>query len=317
MRGSGPERGASGRRRRPQEVLAIFGPTATGKTAVAIAFAERLRARGEDPVAVSCDALQVYRGLEALTGAPTAAERARLEHRLVAIADVDEEFSAGRFAALARGEVDSLLAAGRRPLVVGGTGLYLRAALSELELRPPVAAEIRATVEAEVAAAGPEALHRQLDPAAAAGVHPRDRKRVARALELQRAGLEAPPADGGELWTARMRHPTLLIGLLTSRDELAARIDARVEAMVAAGAAAEARRADAAGASRTARAALGFDELLRGDLETVKREHRRYARRQLTWLRKLDEVHLIDRTGRGDDAIAAEIDELLGENDRG
>jgi tRNA dimethylallyltransferase len=293
------------------KVVAIFGPTATGKTAVAIALAERLRARGEDPVAVSSDALQVYRGLEALTGAPTADERERLEHRLVGIADVDEEFSAGRFAALARAEVDSLLAAGHRPLVVGGTGLYLRAALSELELRPPVPAEIRAAVEAEVSATGPEAVHRQLDPGAAAGVHPRDRKRVARALELQRAGLEPPPADGGELWTARLRHPTLLIGLVSARDELAARIDARVEAMVEAGAAAETRRAEASGASRTARAALGFDELLRDDIESVKREHRRYARRQLTWLRKLDDIHLVDRTGRSDDDIAAEIDGLL------
>jgi tRNA dimethylallyltransferase len=298
------------------KVVGIFGPTATGKTAVAIALAERLRARGEDPVAVSCDALQVYRGLEALTGAPSAAERARLEHRLIAIAGVDEEFSAGRFAALARAEVDSLLAAGRRALVVGGTGLYLRAALSELELRPPVAAEIRAAVEAEVAAAGPEALHRRLDPGAAAGVHPRDRKRVARALELQRAGLEPPPADGGELWTARLRYPTLLIGLVCAREELAARIDSRVEAMVEAGAVDEARRAEAAGASRTARAALGFEGLLGDDIESVKREHRRYARRQLTWLRKLDDVHLVDRTGRDDDAIAAEIDGLLDENGR-
>jgi tRNA dimethylallyltransferase len=292
-------------------VVAIFGPTATGKTSVAIALAERLRARGEDPVAVSCDALQVYRGLESLTGAPTAAERARLEHRLVGIADIDEEFSAGRFAALAQAEVDSLLAAGRRPLVVGGTGLYLRSALSELELRPPVAAEIRAAVEAEVAAAGPEAVHRRLEPEAAAGVHPHDRKRVARALELQRAGLEPPPADGGELWTAQLRHPTLLIGLVSARDELAARIDARVEAMVEAGAAVEARRAEASGASRTARAALGFDELLREDIESVKCQHRRYARRQLTWLRKLDDAHLVDRTGRLDDDVAAEIDELL------
>jgi len=296
------------------KVVAIFGPTATGKTSVAIALAERLRARGEDPVAVSCDALQVYRGLESLTGAPTAAERARLEHRLVGIAALDEEFSAGRFAALARAEIDSLLAAGRRPLVVGGTGLYLRAALSELELRPPVAAEIRAAVEAEVAAAGPEAVHRRLEPAAAAGVHPRDRRRVARALELQRAGLEPPPADGGELWTARLRHPTLLIGLVSGRDELAARIDARVDAMVEAGAAAQARRAEASGASRTARAALGFDELLRDDIESVKREHRRYARRQLTWLRKLDDVHLVDRTGRPDDDVAREIDGFLSEN---
>jgi tRNA dimethylallyltransferase len=295
-------------------VIAIFGPTATGKTAVAVELADRLRARGEDPAAISCDALQVYRGLEALTGAPTEAERARLDHRLVAIAEPTEEFSAGRFAALARREIDSLLVAGRRPIVVGGTGLYLRAALSDLELRPPVPAAVRAEVEAEVAAAGPEALHRELEPAVAAGVHPHDRKRIARALELQRAGLEPPPADGGELWTARLRHPTLLVGLVVDRDELAARIDRRVESMVAAGAVAEVRRADAAGASRTARAALGFDELRRGDVGATKREHRRYARRQLTWLRRLEDVHLVDRTGRGDDRVADEILALLDDN---
>ena len=296
------------------KVVAIFGPTATGKTAVAIALAERLRSWGEDPVAVSCDALQVYRGLETLTGAPTEAERARLEHRLVGIAEVGEEFSAGRFAELARAEIDSLLTANRRPIVVGGTGLYLRAALSELELRPPVPAAVRATVEAALATAGPEALHRELEPAVAAAVHPRDRKRIARALELQRAGLEPPPADGGELWTARLRHPTLLVGLVVDRDELAARIDARVDAMVAAGAAGDARRAEAAGASRTARAALGFHELLRGDTDAVKREHRRYARRQLTWLRRLADVDLVDRSGRDDGAVAEQIDALLGDN---
>src|SRR5215213_9994535 len=127
-------------------VLAIFGPTAVGKTGVAVEVAARLRERGEDPVAVSCDALQVYRGLETLTAAPSPAERGRLEHRLVGVAEVEEEFSAGRFAELARREIDELLAEGRRPLVVGGTGLYLRAALAELELRPPVPAEVRDAV---------------------------------------------------------------------------------------------------------------------------------------------------------------------------
>ncbi len=128
-------------------VVAIFGPTAVGKTGVAIELAEALRELGEDPVAIGCDSIQVYRGLEILSGAPTAEERARLEHRLVGIADIADEFSAGRFAELAHAEIDSLLAEGRRPIVVGGTGLYLRAALAELELRPPVPAEVRSEVE--------------------------------------------------------------------------------------------------------------------------------------------------------------------------
>src|SRR5215210_1982241 len=110
------------------QVLALFGPTGVGKTALALAVAERLRARGERPVAVSADALQVYRGLEVLTGVASPAEQARLEHRLVAFLPVTETFSAGQFAALAHAEIDGALEAGRRPIVVGGTGLYLQAA---------------------------------------------------------------------------------------------------------------------------------------------------------------------------------------------
>jgi tRNA dimethylallyltransferase len=118
------------------EIVALFGPTGVGKTEVAIALAHRLRARGERPVAVSADALQVYAGLETLTGAASAAERARLEHRLISFLPIDATFSAGQYAELAHAEIDGLLAEGRRPIVVGGTGLYLRAALTELSMRP-------------------------------------------------------------------------------------------------------------------------------------------------------------------------------------
>lgn len=280
-------------------MVAIFGPTATGKTAVAIELARLLRDRGEDPVAVSCDAIQVYRGLEVLSGAPGDGERAQLEHRLVGIADLDEEFSAGRFAELARAEIDALIAEGRLPIVVGGTGLYMRAALAELELRPPVPEDVRERVEAEIAELGPAALHAELDPDVAERVHPNDRKRVARALELQRVGLD-PPERSDELWTARLRHPTTLIGLVVDRDRLASLIDARVDAMAAAGAGDEARSAYRADASRTARSALGLDEFIAGDVEAVKSAHRRYARRQMTWLRKMGGVEVIDRTEMSD-----------------
>src|SRR5947209_140282 len=114
------------------EVIALFGPTGVGKTAVAIALASQLRALGEDPVAVSADALQVYAGLETLTGAPTPAEQEQLEHRLISAVRIDQAFSAGRYSQLAHAEIDALLEAGRRPVVVGGTGLYLRAALAQL-----------------------------------------------------------------------------------------------------------------------------------------------------------------------------------------
>jgi tRNA dimethylallyltransferase len=290
----------------PIRVLAILGPTGVGKTAVAIATAAVLRDRGEEPVAVSCDAIQVYRGLETISGAATPAERARLEHRLVGFVEPTGEFSAGRFATLAHAEIDELLAEGRRPIVVGGTGLYLRAALANLDLRPPVPAEVRAAVEREIAGRGPEALHSELDPDVAATIHPRDRKRVARTLELQRAGIE-PPRGSEQLWTAELRRPTTLVGLVMDRDELDARIGARVEEIVAAGAAEEVRRAVEGGASRTARSALGFEELLAGDIEAMKRAHRGYARRQLTWMRKTPGVHVVDRSGRSDAEVADEI----------
>jgi tRNA dimethylallyltransferase len=292
-------------------VVAIFGPTAVGKTGVAVALAERLRERGEDPVAVSCDAIQVYRGLAILSGAATPADRARLDHRLLEIVPIDGEFSAGRYAQLAHAEIDRLLAEGRRPIIVGGTGLYLRAALADLDLRPPVPGEIRRQVERALAEHGPEALHAQLDPDLASGVHPRDRKRVARLTELERAGIA--PARGSEgLWTKELRHETFLAGLTVDREELAQRIEARVDRMVEEGAIEEVKRADAAGASRTARAAIGFEELLRDDVEAMKSAQRAYARRQLTWMRKMPGVTLIDRSGLPDEDVAAQI---LGELD--
>jgi tRNA dimethylallyltransferase len=221
-----------------------------------------------------------------------------------------EEFSAGRYAEMAHAEIDSLLASGRRPIVVGGTGLYLRAALADLDLQPPVPAGLREEVEREISDRGPEAVHAELDPDLAAGVHPNDRKRIARLTELSRAGVE-PPAGAEGLWTAELRHPTLLVGLTMDRTELTDRIDARVDEMVKAHAADEARHAAAEGASRTARAALGFEELLAGDIDAMKRAHRTYARRQLTWMRRMEGVTLIDRTGRSDDDVAAEIVSML------
>jgi tRNA dimethylallyltransferase len=235
-------------------VVAIFGPTGVGKTGVAISLAEKLRGRGEDPVAINCDALQVYEGLETLTGAATAEERARLEHKLLGFVPVTENFSIGDYMPLAHREIDAALEAGRRPIVVGGTGLYLRAALAELSL-----------------------------------------------------SKVPPESERSELWSPETRHPTTIFGLDMDRARLYERIDARVEAIVAAGAAEEARRADALGPGRTARKALGFDEVLAGDLETMKKRSRNYARRQLTWMRKVPNLVYLDRTGLGDEEVAERL----------
>jgi len=237
-------------------VLAIFGPTGVGKTGVAIALADLLRERGEDPVAINCDALQVYEGLETLTGAATAAEQARLEHRLLSFVPITADFSIGDYMPLAHREIDAALEAGRRPIVVGGTGLYLRAAMAE--------------------------------------------------LSLQKVPAES---EGSELWSPETRHPTTIFGLDMDRARLYERIDARTEAIVAGGAVEEARRADVLGPGRTARKALGFDELLAGDVEAMKKRSRNYARRQLTWQRKIPDLHPIERTGLSDSEVAHQIAE--------
>ena len=293
-------------------MVAVFGPTGIGKTDIAIALADLVRVRRERPVAISADALQVYRGLETLTGAASAAEQARLEHRLLSFVPVSSTYSVGEFMPAAHREIDAALAAERLPIVVGGTGLYLRAALTDLDLKPPPAPGVRERIEAEAERRGSASLHEELReraPAAAATIEPADRSRVIRALELAEAGeLEDPGSQReSQLWTAETRHPTLLFGLVMDREELYARIDARVEAMVAAGAAAEVRAADAAGASRTARKALGFDELLRGDVEGMKQRTRNYAKRQLTWMRKLAGARTVDVTGRPALEVASDL----------
>lgn len=279
-------------------VIAVFGPTGVGKTAVAIAVAERLRARGEDPVAVSADAMQVYEGLPILTGAADAHEQTQLEHRLLGFVPLDQTYSAGAFAHHAHATIDALIEQGRRPIVVGGTGLYLRAALADLDLRPPVDPAIRAAL----AARDIGELHAELPPHL--DIRPTDTHRIIRAHELLAIG-EQPPS-GDQLWTEHTRHPTLLAALVMDRERLYRRINARVDAMIADGAEAEVR-AVADRASATARRAVGFSELLDGDVEAMKTNTRRYAKRQLTWLRKLPGAHLVDVTDRGPEDVAAEL----------
>jgi tRNA dimethylallyltransferase len=172
----------------------------------------------------------------------------------VGFVPVTQPFSVGDYMRLAHEEIDRALGAGRRPIVVGGTGLYLRAAVAELSLE------------------------------------------------------KVPPGtEDSELWSSDTRHPTTIFGLDMDRAMLYERIDARTEAIVAGGAEEEVRRAEALGPSRTARKALGFDELLSGDVERLKKRSRNYARRQLTWMRKIPDLRAIDRTGRGDADVASEI----------
>ena len=280
-----------------------------GKTAVAVALAERLDG---DPVAISADALQVYEGMPILTGVASAAEREQLEHRLIEFVPVKRTFSVGEFMPLAHQEIDDALAAGRTPIVVGGTGLYLRAALSELDLKPPPPVELRRRLEEEADRVGSEAMHARLAqraPQAAERVPPGDRSRVIRLLELLEMGAleDEEPQVESQLWTEDTRHPTLLAGLTMDRAALYEQIDRRVDLMVGAGALEEVKAAHEAGASATARKALGFEELLAGDIDAMKQRTRQYARRQLTWMRKLPNAELIDVTRRSAEDVADEI----------
>jgi tRNA dimethylallyltransferase len=247
-----------------------------------------------------------------LTGVASEAERERLDHRLVEFVPISRTFSVGEYMPLAHKEIDDALAAGRTPIVVGGTGLYLRAALSDLDLKPPPSADLRKRLEKEADSVGSEAMHARLAtraPQAAAKVPPNDRSRVIRLLELLEMGAleDEEPQVESQLWTEDTRHPTFLAGLTMDRAALYEQIDRRVDTMVGAGALEEVKAAHEAGASATARKALGFEELLLGDIDAMKTRTRQYARRQLTWMRKLPNVMLIDVSSRGPDDVAAEI----------
>jgi tRNA dimethylallyltransferase len=263
-------------------VLAIFGPTASGKTAVAEAVCDLIS--GE---IVSADSMQVYRGLPILTNQP------EMPTRLVAIWDLDHEASVGEYERLAHAAIDELLASGRTPVVAGGTGLYLRAALADLDLPPGPDPGVRERWEAFYDSGGAERAHAALaerDPQAAASVHPNDRRRVVRALELSEAGHSLAP-DQDRLWAEETRHPTLILGLELPVEELERRIAERSEAMFAAGVQDEVRRALERPISQTARYAMGLEEVARLPAEEAKdaltRRTRRYAAYQRKWMRRI------------------------------
>ncbi|HEU0194449.1 MAG TPA: tRNA (adenosine(37)-N6)-dimethylallyltransferase MiaA [Gaiellales bacterium] len=296
-------------------VVAIFGPTASGKSAVALALAGMIG--GE---IVSCDAMQAYRGLPILTNQPSTADVAAVRHHLVGIWPLDHRGSVAEFGELARAAVDDVLGRGRVPIVAGGTGLYLRAALSDM--RPPAqpAAGVRERYEQLYDRRGAEAAHRvlqTLDAPAAAAVHPNDRRRVVRALELQDAGESLA---GGRLWQPDVRRPTTLVGLRLPAGEGAARIADRTRQMFAAGVVEEVRAALGRGPlSETAARIHGLQDvtaLIDGEIdleEAIRRldtRTRRYAKRQRTWMRKLPALVPLDASPPPA-AVAAEVASLL------
>jgi tRNA dimethylallyltransferase len=278
-------------------VIGIFGATASGKSALALALARRVPSE-----IVSVDAMQVYAGVETLTNQPSGAERAEVPHHLVGFLPLTETSSVGAHAPLAHAAIDAAAERGALPLVVGGTGLYLRAALAELDLPPAVGVAERARWERFYDERGAGAALGELerrDPRAASRLHANDRRRVVRALELAERGTSLAP-ERDRLWGSGMRRPALVAVVSWPRAELRARIAARTEAMLAGGALDEVRALRAAGIepSPTAARILGLAQLgahLDGDraLAEVAAEITlrtgQYARRQETWARRIPE----------------------------
>jgi tRNA dimethylallyltransferase len=283
-------------------VLAVFGPTASGKSAVANALAARL-----DTEVVSADALQVYAGIPILTN--QSSESARL----TAFRELSDEMSVGEYAPLAHAAIDEVIAVHGRVVVAGGTGLYLRAALADLAIPRAADPERRAELE-RAYDADPAAAHERLalmDPAAAEVVHANDRRRIVRALELADVGSSLVPASD-ELWSTSMRHRTLVVGLEVSPAELDRRIRARTEDMLARGAVAEAGAALAQPISKTAVKALGLTELAmfppQEAADRLIARTRRYAAYQRKWMRRIPGVVLVDADRRPEEVVDDVLD---------
>jgi tRNA dimethylallyltransferase len=285
------------------DVIGIFGPTASGKTAVAEAIAELV-----DSEVVSADSAAVYRGLPILTAAPARTTR------LVGFVGLEQEISVGEYQRLAHVAVDEVVTAGRLAIVVGGTGLYFRAALSDLAIPPPPAPGVREHWERlydRVGGAAAHALLAERDPASAAHVHPNDRRRVVRALELAEAGASLRP-DAPTLWQESYRHTTVVVGLDVPRDELDRRIELRAREMFERGVEEEVRQALAMTPSATAAKVMGLREVaeLPPDeaLEAIVGANRRLARYQRKWMRRIPGIVMIDANRAAEEVADAVLE---------
>lgn len=297
------------------KTLVIVGPTASGKTGVALALAERLG--GE---VVGADSVQVYRGFDIGSAKPTREERARVPHHLIDVVDPGHDYSAAEYAAAARAAVNDIARRGRVPLVAGGTGLYLRALFEGLMPAPGKDAGLRAGLEA-LTTAELRAKLTAADPAWAAKIQGEDRYRLIRALEIFSA-TGVPPSE----WARRQAHDrpfeTLWIGLAPPRGVLYDRINRRVEAMWSGGLLGEVAGLTAQGYAETRpMASVGYAEALaqlRGALPPgqamaqAQQRTRNYAKRQGTWFRGLPAIHWFDSSQTGTvDRIQALIDPWL------
>jgi tRNA dimethylallyltransferase len=305
-------------------VVGLLGPTGVGKTAVAVSLARLLGVR-----VISCDSMQIYWGFPMLTNQPGPEEMQGVPHALIRFVDPARSFSAAEYAACARPLIAADAGDRGVAVVAGGTGLYLRAAVAPLAVAPSDP-EIRARLEERAAAEGAAALHHELvrlDPRAAESVDPRNARRVIRALEGMLAGGREW-SGRSDLWNPRYDRPTIIVGLTLERAGLYARIGSRAARMVEGGAVDEVRRfREEHGEEATlpggpgVRSAIGYPEICRHlDRELTREETaeqiagatRRYARRQLTWLRKLKDAVIMNVQDRDPEEIAREIQDLIG-----
>ena len=296
------------------EVLIIVGPTASGKSAVAYALAQRLQ--GE---IVSADSMQVYRGAPLLTQQPPREWQDRVPHHLVACRAPHESWSAAEFRRVALPLINDIQARGRVPLVVGGTGLYVRALIDGLCEAPAAQPHVRARLLEEVRVAGADAAHQRLaaiDPTSAAKIHPRDVRRIVRAMEVYEVTGEPLSHRWQRQSPDAFPHRFLMIGLDRPRPELYARINARVERMFADGVVDEARMLAAGSLSHAAQQMLGLPVIIEhlagrmtreAALQTVQQQTRQYARRQLTWFRRDARIRWVPCEQHAPADIAAHI----------
>jgi tRNA dimethylallyltransferase len=295
-------------------LVAIVGPTGAGKSALALALAERCG--GE---IVSCDSLQVYRGLDIGSAKPTAEERRRVPHHLVDVRDSDEDFSAADYARLARAAIEDIRDRGRLPVLVGGTGLYLRALLVGLFEGPSRNEALRQRLERLADRFGNARLHRLLhrvDPAAAARIHPHDRLRVVRALEVFRATGRPLSQQQQEGLAPLQGFETLIVGLDPPRAELLVRMERRTREMLERGLVEEVRGLLARGYSADLRPlhAIGYRQALEvvagrlsddQALRAIVTESMQYAKRQRTWFRHQARVRWFETAEEGRQAVLA------------
>jgi tRNA dimethylallyltransferase len=310
-------------RRVPGRHLVLVGCTASGKSALALALARRRRAGGRAVEIISCDSMAVYRGMDIGTATPGAAERDEVPHHLVDVVDPDEEFSVQRFAAAVDAALDGIEARGADAVLVGGTGLYVRAVTDGLDL-PPRYPEVAARLEAEPDTGALERRLAELDPLAASRIPPGNRRRLVRALEVT-IGSGRPFSSSGPGLGAYAPTPFVMVGLRVPRDVIAARIRDRYDEQLAEGFVDEVRALSArpGGVSRTAAEALGYRELLahlRGEcslddaVATAVARTRRFAVRQERWFRRDPRIRFFDVPDPSDPsdpsrtAVAADVD---------